>query len=422
MGKILRDIEDDTPMFHHFGNIKFIDFVVYCLNVAIGSGALKLGFAFRAGLLFSLIVSIAVAILSFYSLELYVLSASRYHASTFEEIWKSAFSEWSSITLAIFSIIFAIINLMGYYQFLQGSVITIVSLIIELFEDSSHKIEEVEKYQFVIGILITLVFSIPFCISSSAHTTITISYISMASFTLLLIYIIIRFIIDACKNGFDPSNEFKLFDVSDHCVGCLSSFILAYLIYPLEYPSLKYSKNGSKRGLSLIFLTLIISCFILYSLMGIFSYFSFFSKNTGGSIMTYYPEETTTDRILLIVGHLLSFIMVIFTMLVRINVCRYSLIQIFEKRENIPQETWVLFGITFSLIGCALSNLPNEITDIIGKLSDIIAALFMFFIPPIMFIRGYGKSRPFYLFIAIFELLVGIAAIVFYIYFDFIHS
>lgn len=420
--KRINDFEDDTPIFHRYGNIKFIDFVVYCLNIAIGSGALKLGFAFRAGLLFSLIISIIIAILSFYSLELYAITAAHYHVSTFEDIWKSAFSEWGSNVLAVFSILFALINIMSYYQFLQGSVITVVTLIIELFDNSSHKAETIGNYQFLIGLLIAFIFSVPFCLSTNYRATINISYISMGAFILLLIYIIIRFAVDVSKTGFDPNHEFKLFDTSDYCVGCISSFILAYIIYPIEWPNLMYFKNSSRKGISFLFLTIIISCFVIYSLIGIFSYFTFFSKNTGGMVMNFYPQENTLDKILLIIGHFLSFIVVIFTMLVRINVCRYSLYKILVKKDNLTPETWSLFGIAFSLIGCTLSNLPTDVTDIISKIGDIIAAFYMFFIPSIIFIRGHGKSRLFYLFMAILEMIVGVGAIVFLIYYDFVDA
>lgn len=420
MVNILRDFDDDTPMFYRYGNVKFLDFIVYCLNIAIGSGALKLGYAFRAGIIFSLIVGIVVAVFSFYSLQLYVLTASHYHASTFEEIFRVAFSEWASILLAIFSIIFATINLMGYYQFLQGSVITFVSFIIELFDDTSEESEEIANYQFLIGIIITIVFSVPFCSSTNYRNTIFVSYIAMGAFAILFLYVIVRFGITVSKDGFDPNHELKLFDVKEHCLDCFSCFILAYLIYPLEWPSLKNSKNSSKKGLTLLFFTLIVSCCSIYCLIGIFGYLTFFSKNTGGSILNYYPTETKTDQVLLIIGHVLSFVLVIFTMLVRINVCRFSLVKIFERKDSLSPETWSLFGIIFSLIGCVLSNLPSNITDVLGKIGDLIAAVYMFFIPAVIFIRSHGKSRPFYLIVAILELLAGIGSLVFLIYFSFI--
>ena len=63
--KIFGHDADYTPFFRNFVNIRFEDFTVYCLNVAIGSGALKLGYAFRAGLIFSLIIFIKILLLIF---------------------------------------------------------------------------------------------------------------------------------------------------------------------------------------------------------------------------------------------------------------------------------------------------------------------------------------------------------------------
>lgn len=418
--KIFGHLKADTPIFQHFGKIKFVDFIVYCLNVAIGSGALKLGYAFRAGLLFSIIISLIVAVFSYFSFNLYVLAASHYHSSTFKDIWKKAFSEWSSDVLSVTNILFALVNVMGYYQFLQGSVITIVRLLLTLVGSDEKTNNSVSNYQFIIGFIISLVFSVPFCTSSNPHTVIIVSYVSMFSFVLLVLYVIVRFIIDTSKNGFDPNHEFKLFDIPDYCVGCISSFILAYLIYPLEWPSLNGYRNSSKIGLQKLFIAMITTCFILYLLMGVFAYFSFFSKNTGGSILNFYPQETQSDLIFLAIGHILSFIMVVFTMLVRINVCRFSFIKIFDKSESSNPENWGPLGITFSLLGCTLSNCPAVVTDNLGKVMDIVAAFYMFFIPPIIYLRGYGKSSKLYLTISIIELIVGIGTIVFLLYFDFI--
>lgn len=419
--RIFGHSEEDTPLFRNFGNVKFIDFVVYCLNVAIGSGALKLGYAFRAGLLFSIIINIIVAILSFYSLHLYALAASHYHSGTFKDIWKSAFSEWSSDILAIANVLFALINVMGYYQFLQGSAMTIIRLMLRISTTDENKtLDTVSHYQFLIGFIITIVFSCPFCLSLNQQTVILVSYISMGAFILLVLYVIVRFSVTVSKDGFDPNHEFKLIDFPDYAVGCISSFILAYMIYPLEWPNLKDSRNGSKKGLTYLFSTIIISCFTLYLLMGIFSYFSFFSKNTGGSILNFYPEDKISDLIFLIIGHILSFIMVLFTMLVRINVCRFSFIKIFDKSSKSNPDNWGPLGITFSFLGCTLSNCSSIVSDNLGKIGDLIAAFYMFFIPPIIYLRGHGKSKLFYLFMSIIELIVGCAAFIFLFYYDFI--
>lgn len=417
---IFGHVKGDTPIFHHFGNIKFVDYIVYCLNVAIGSGCLKLGYAFRSGFLFSIIVSIVVAILSYHSLNLYVLAASHYHSSTFKDIWKKGYSSWSSDVLAVSNILFAVVNVMGYYQFLQGSAITIVLLILQLFDATDKMIQSVINYQFLIGILISVIFSCPFCASTKQSTVIIVSYVSMMAFILLLLYVIVRFSIIIRRNGFDPNHEFKIFDIPDYCVGCISSFILAYLIYPLEWPSLNGYRNCSKRGLQKLFMTMISSCFVLYLLMGMFSYFTFFSKNTGGLILYFYPEETKGDLVFLILGHMLSFIMVMFTMLVRINVCRFSFIKIFDKSESTNPDNWGPLGITFALLGCTLANCPAVVTDNLGKIMDLVAAFYMFFIPPILYLRGYGKSIKFHFVVSIIELIVGIGTIPFLFYFNFI--
>ena len=155
----------DKPIFSKIGTVKFQDFVACCLNSCIGTGALRLGSAFNSGILASHIFNIIAALVSFYSIKLYVLSASRFHESTFEEIWTAAFSRSTVIIPAVTSVVSSASNIMSYINFLQGSVVTILSMIIKLaMNDSDEIIEKIERYVFLIGLIIVIVFLFPVCL------------------------------------------------------------------------------------------------------------------------------------------------------------------------------------------------------------------------------------------------------------------
>lgn len=127
--KLKREEGNDRPIFSHLGILNNPAFIFCCLNAIIGTGALRLGSTFNSGLLFTHFINILVALISAYSTKLYVLSASRFHESTFEEIWTTSFSRSTVIIPAFCSIISAVSNVMSYLGFLQDSVVTILSMI-----------------------------------------------------------------------------------------------------------------------------------------------------------------------------------------------------------------------------------------------------------------------------------------------------
>ena len=127
MMKKKRENGDDKPIFSRIGTLNFFEFIFCCLNSVIGTGALRLGNAFNSGIVFTHLLNTFVALVSLYSLKLYVLAASAFHESTFEEIWTETFPKYTIFIPAVCSILSSISNVMSYLTFLQGSAVTILN-------------------------------------------------------------------------------------------------------------------------------------------------------------------------------------------------------------------------------------------------------------------------------------------------------
>lgn len=410
---------DDRPIFSRFGSLSFFEFVFCCLNSIIGTGALSLGYAFTSGLLFTNALNIIIALISLYSLKLFVLSASYFHESTFEEIWTVAFSRSTVVFPAVCSIVSSISNIMKYLSFLQDSVVTILSTILKIImDDPQDAITEIEHYRFLIGFIIVFFFCVPTCFSSNLHYAVIISILSVSLFICIIIYIIARFIMMIEINGFDPNNRLKLIDLNGHISGTISSLAFSYLFYPFAWPGLRHSNNPSVNNLSKAFYATIFFSFILYTIFGTFSYLSFFDGNKGGIILDYYPDETYTDKILLIIGHILTFVYIIFTIPIVLNSAKYVLLNTLHKKDDFSKDVWIPIGITATLISLSLANLTGKTSEYIFIISDILALLLLFFFPPIFYIKGFGTKNKLHFIGAILELVIGIAAIAFIIYAD----
>ena len=385
----------------------------------IGTGVLRLGSAFNSGLIFTHILNILVAIVSFYSLKLFVLAASCYHESTFEEIWSSAFSRKTVFIPALCSILSSLSNIMSYLGYLQDSIINIISNFILLFDNEGHDlIDSIQKYKILFGFFIVIVLCLPASLSNDLRFIVITSYISITFFLCVFIYIIGRFAAIVVKDGFDPYHRFRLFDVKNHISDSISSLTYSYLFYPFAWPGLRHAKNTTARNFTNMFFTTILISFILYSIIGTFSYLSFFDQNTGGIILDYYPMGTGTNEILLIIGHMFTFLYILLTVPVVLNPARYILLNIINMKDSFPKDIWSLTGITLSLISLILANMPENITDILFIITDLLTLLLLFIFPPVLYLRGYGTKNKFHFAGAIFEMIIGLALISFMIYLD----
>ena len=152
--------------------------------------------------------------------------------------------------------------------------------------------------------------------------------------------------------------------------------------------------------------------------MGTFSYLTFFDENTGGVILDYYPSNTKTNQVLMLVSHIFVFIYIMFTIPVVLNPSRYIILNYINKKDEFPLEIWSLIGITLSLISLLLANFPDKITDIIYNIADILTLSLLFIFPPILYLKGYGKSNKLHLVGAILEIILGVAVISFMLYLD----
>lgn len=134
--------------------------------------------------------------------------------------------------------------------------------------------------------------------------------------------------------------------------------------------------------------------------------------------LDYYPDETYTDKILLIIGHILTFVYIIFTIPIVLNSAKYVLLNTLHKKDDFSKDVWIPIGITATLISLSLANLTGKTSEYIFIISDILALLLLFFFPPIFYIKGFGTKNKLHFIGAILELVIGIAAIAFIIYAD----
>lgn len=411
--------EREKPIFPKKGTLSSVDFIFCCLNSAFSYGILKLGSVFTSGLIFTYIILIIVSFLSYYSLKLFVLSAAYYHEGTFEEIWREAFSK-TTLFIPIFATIFSsLVNMTTYIKNIQSSIVNIGSKIVSLLnEDGREIINDLQAYKMLLGSGVFILFLLPQCISSSIHTMAIISFVSFGCIIFFLIYSVCMFGYQVKTKGFDITHSIKYFQINQQSAKSLAALIFAFEFYPLTYPGLRDCKDSRKSNLFKVFFIIIIFIFIIYATIGTFNYLTFFDENKYGIILDHFPDDTKAEKILLIIGHILTLFFVLQTIPFRLNSCRYVLLSTVNSLTSFPHDIWAFMGIIICLLALALSNLTDDYLIFLEVGNNIMASILLYIIPPILYIKAYKVSDCWHFTISIILLIVGILATIFMIMYN----
>lgn len=409
----------EKPIFKQKGTLKPLDMICCCINSAIGLGSLKLGAIYNIGLLSTYALSLLIWFFTFYSLKLLVLSATFYEESTFEEIWRLAFSKVTMFIPGTVSILSSLVDMIGYVKSIQESVISILRKILILFSEEKMEIStEFENYKMIIGCFVFVLFLLPVCFTVSLNAMSVLSYISVCAIFLFTIYVIAMFFYLMKKNGFDVNHNFSLVNLKGNYAKSLSTLVFAFTFYPLTYPGIRHVKNSSRQNLTKIFFWSMIFIFFDYAIIGTFSYLSFFEKNNNGTILDYYPEDTETEKILSILGNILSLVYVLMTIPFRLNSCRYIILNAISNATMFPVDIWVFVGVIISLFALSLANLTDEIVDVLFVISDVMSSLLLFIFTPIYYLKAFKFSNKCNAFMSILLLIIGALTTAFMITYD----
>lgn len=409
----------EKPIFMQRGMLSSVDMAFCCINSAVGLGSLKLGAIFTIGFLSSYILFIIIWFLNFYSLKLLVLSANYYHESTFEEIWKSAFSRTTMFIPAIISILSSLVDMTAYVQAIQSSVISICSKIVVLVSDEADQItSDFIEYKMLIGCAVFILFLLPVCFTASPSSMAIISYFSVSFILIFTLYVIFMFAYLVKKNGFDPTHSFSLFKVKGNYAKSLSTLVFAFTFYPLTYPGIRHAKESTKSSLTRMFLFTMIFILVDYLIIGTFSYLTFFDKNVNGTILNYYPENSKSEKILSIFGHIISLIYILLTIPFRLNSCRYIILNAINGASTFPNDIWIFIGVIMALFALSFANLTDNYLNILFIISDVMASFLLFIFTPLFYLKAYKCSEGFNAFMSILLLIFGVLTAALMIVYD----
>ena len=374
-----------------------VQMVFHYACVAIGTGVLSLGSSFKCGFILATIVNLFFALTSFLSLVLTTYAAVAIKAPTNPEIFAQSISKTFLVPFTIINALSPSLCVIFYLQYVQSS----IQDMINTFTSNAG----VWANPYMISLYVFIVIILPLLlIKNFRHLSILIA-LKSTFIALIGVVVIYYFVYYYLQRGFDPNHQIAYFRSGSQFTSAVLNFATAYLIQPVAAPSIDYLKSGSRRSIIKMFFWTITLVFFVYTVFGLFEYFTFFDENTGDIITSYYPDTWIRK----LANILLTFIMS-FSVVLVINPPRYVMIKtIAPGTQSFNKAIWISFGCIIFVAGFVLTTASGMILTIVGILLDFTAPINLYFVPSMLYLATCYKDKSIPLIIgAIFNIIVSI--------------
>lgn len=399
----------DQTMFNCPSNnrISFRVALVIFLKIAVGSGALRLGYSFRCGAILGAVINTFIAIFSYAASYLFVKCANLTKKPTYEGICEVAIGNRSAVFVGIISCLACLFILMFYVQFLTNSLQNLIHYFI-----TSPVVNLVDGY--FLMVIVFICYFLPLSIIKKLKIFAVFNVIGLICVALLILYIAYWFGHFTIIYGFDRNNHLRLAVYDGSKIGsCFGSLMTAYSVYPLSYPGLNHIENLTPRTAYKLFFYCTFACWIIYLIFGELSYLTLFDINEGDLFLSYMPQNWLT-----VVANVILFIDILFTCPNMFNASRNIIIGMISTKKTPSNFAWIASGILINLSAIVIAMLgetPGLILSIIG---DALSPIMIFVVPSILYLFLFSPktSSVFTYVLAIVVLIIGWVCTVYMIY------
>ncbi|OHT16877.1 Transmembrane amino acid transporter protein [Tritrichomonas foetus] len=373
------------------------------LNTAIGSGTLMVPYCFTSGVGTALIISFFFACLAYASLLLLIDSSQYCHEYDYQGLFAYCFGKnrlWI-LNMVIFFVQYG--TVMIYCHWLGRLMNKIVNLDYVSFIFNSNA--------FWISTL-TAFCVFPLTIFREISALQNFTYFSLFFMLILIIHALYFFIYDVTNEGFDPDGKLEFFAFSkyDVIISALSINALAYHCHLNLFSCLEHLQNCTLKRSHSLCGAVVVACFILYNLFGLFSYLNLFDRLQAGSSLEYYPHPnwltTVTTAGILVV-------LIVSSPLMNWS-CRLSINNLIWKDKPMTNLRWITISGVICLSAAFLASSSEKIRLFFNIFGGLLMPVIEFMLPALFFLKtnnGQGSliRKIFAGFLVVFAVLAMIA-------------
>ncbi|XP_040928070.1 sodium-coupled neutral amino acid symporter 2 isoform X3 [Betta splendens] len=378
---------------YHQGSASFGMSVFNLGNAIMGSGILGLSYAMaNTGIALFVMLLVAVAIFSLYSVHLLLKTANEGGARVYEQLGYKAFGIPGKLAASC-SITMQNIGAMSTYLYIiKYELPTVIKAFLGSSDDEWYTNGD------YLMLLVTLAIILPLSLLKNLGYLGYTSGLSLLCMVFFVIVVIIKKFQITC-NMLVEANITK---ASDQCtpqyfvfnsqtVYAVPILTFAFVCHPAILPMYEELKDRSRKKMQNVANVSFLSMFIMYLLAALFGYLTFNSGVESELLHTYSKVYRQLDVVLLIV-RLAVLTAVTLTIPVVLFPIRTSVNHLFCASKEF---SWLRHTIiTVSLLGCTnmLVIFTPNIKDIFGIIGASAAAMLIFILPSAFYIKLVKKE------------------------------
>ena len=354
--------------------------VVFLTNVITGTGALTIPYCFRTGVGTNSIVLIFIALISYLSVVLLIDTSKKSGTSDYDLLMGASFSNKK----------LKIIPQLTTFITLFGIIIVYIQFVCSLFQSVFDEINGVPnllyKRWFLIPIAIGCV-TLPITMLKSIGA---LSYVSIFSIAMSLIYVVHGIYIFFSQDKFDPDNRLVIFSTNSIFIPSLATQCSSFTCQPFVFSTLLQMKNCTiSRQYKAMFFAILTSS-LLYYIGGIFPYLTFFDDIKDAMVISYFKKGNVFT---IIVKGLFTLL----TMLSCPNVvffCRKSLNDMIFGTEPTTLR-WIIMGFIIIVVTASIAITVKSISTLFGFIGGLACPVMAYILPSTYYLRiCHGDSIP----------------------------
>uniref|UniRef100_A0A672ZRI2 Sodium-coupled neutral amino acid symporter 2 n=1 Tax=Sphaeramia orbicularis TaxID=375764 RepID=A0A672ZRI2_9TELE len=378
----------------HQGNASFGMSVFNLGNAIMGSGILGLSYAMaNTGIALFVILLVAVAIFSLYSVHLLLKTANEGGALVYEQLGYKAFGMPGKLAASC-SITMQNIGAMSSYLYIVKYELPIV---IEAFMGTSNG-EWYTNGDYLV-LMVTAVIILPLSLLRNLGYLGYTSGLSLLCMVFFLIVVIIKKFQIPCPLSEPANNETviktdactpKYFVFNSQTVYAVPILTFAFVCHPAILPMYEELKDRSRRKMQGVANVSFLAMFIMYLLAALFGYLTF-NVHVEPELLHTYSKFYKFDVLLLIV-RLAVLTAVTLTVPVVLFPIRTSVNQLLCASKEFSWIRHTVITVSLLVGTNALVILVPTIRDIFGFIGASAAAMLIFILPSAFYIKLVKKE------------------------------
>lgn len=397
------------------GAIKMWQLVILWMNGMIGTGFMKVGFAVRTGVGAFVAVLILMLLVTQMSNWFMYQTALVTDCYSYDDIWAAAYGHKTRI-IPVF--VFMLVSFGFVSMYYVNAAVIYEGMVLHTITAFGGPFYYNRIFVLSCFWLVGVAPCVFLC--RTPLRMVGPSIVALVSAGCLVVYAIYVAVGEFNMNGFDPQKKMEWFD-GMMLADALASLNQAFLFAPINLVALRAFPEASVTVASRASWITVLTGAVLYSAIGLLTYFTLFDVNTGEIFMMYFETGVTGrfigSRAVNIMSLVAGWVLMATSTVVMLQPGTVTLMSFVGKSPEVNWKLHVGLQLVCSFIMMLVGCVDAHISVYWGIFIDIGCFAIVFFLPQGTFFKIRGKEDKMLFAIAVGMCLFGAAISIFTVFY-----